>query len=445
MTMTTGSQPTSLTQSPIIELRDQWAALPDEDRLDNFKKLPLSEAQDFFLSLKTAEQAALLADLPEKERGLWVRLLPPDDLADLIQEVSDELRHAILQYLDGTTRTEVTALLAYGEDEAGGLMNPRFARIRPDMTVDEAIKYLRHQAPHVETTRYVYVLDSMQQLLGVCSLRHLFVAEGRTFVRDVMRTNVITAADTMSQDEIATLFSKTALNALPIVDVEGRIKGIVTVDDIVQVVEEEATEDIQRLGGSEVLDAPYLEIGLLRMIKKRAGWLVILFIGEMLTATAMGYFEREIERAIVLALFIPLIISSGGNSGSQASTLVVRAIALREVRLRDWWRVFSRELIVGISLGAILGSIGLLRILLWPSRNSLYGEHFLLVGLTVASSLVGVVLWGSLSGSMLPFILKKLRLDPATASAPFVATLVDVSGLVIYFSLASLILKGTLL
>jgi magnesium transporter len=445
MTTTTGPQPTSIAQSTMIELRDHWAALDAEDRLDNFKTLPLSEAKDFFLSLKTAEQAALLGDLPERERGLWVRLLPPDDLADLIQEVSEERRQATLQYLDTTTRTEVTALLAYGEDQAGGLMNPRFARIRPDMTVDEAIKYLRHQSPHVETTRYVYVLDSMQQLLGVCSLRHLFMADGRGFVRDLMRTNIITAADTMSQEEIAPLFSKSALNALPILDAEGRMKGIVTVDDIVQVVEEEATEDIQRLGGSEVLDAPYLDISLFRMIQKRAGWLVILFIGEMLTATAMGYFEHEIERAVVLALFIPLIISSGGNSGSQASTLVVRAIALREVRLRDWWRVFSRELVVGVSLGVMLGSIGLLRILVWPSRNSLYGEHFFLIGLTVAISLVGVVLWGSLSGSMLPFILKKLKLDPATASAPFVATLVDVSGLIIYFSVASLILKGTLL
>jgi magnesium transporter len=273
----------------------------------------------------------------------------------------------------------------------------------------------------------------------------LFVADGDTPVRSMMRTATIATNETMSQEEIATLFSKSALMAIPVLDDDGRMKGIITVDDIVEVVEEEATEDIQRLGGSEVLDAPYLKISLLRMIRKRAGWLVILFLGEMLTATAMGHFEKEIERAVVLALFIPLIISSGGNSGSQASTLVVRAIALGEVRLRDWWRVLRRELIVGTALGAILGSIGMVRILFWPTRVQLYGEHYALVGLTVATSLVGIVLWGSLSGSMLPFLLKRLRLDPATASAPFVATLVDVSGLVIYFTVASLILSGTLL
>jgi magnesium transporter len=223
------------------------------------------------------------------------------------------------------------------------------------------------------------------------------------------------------------------------------MKGIVTIDDIVDVVQEEATEDIQKIGGMEALDGPYLQIGLVPMIKKRAGWLSALFLGETLTATAMGYYESKIEQAVVLALFIPLIISSGGNSGSQASTLVIRAMALGEVRLRDWWRVIRRELAAGLLLGAILGMIGFMRILLWPTRRQMYGEHYLLVGLTVACSLIGVVLFGTLAGSMLPFLLRRLGFDPASASAPFVATLVDVTGLVIYFTVASFIMRGVLL
>ncbi len=429
----------------IVQLRNDWVELTMQEKLQTFYELPRGDADDFFLSLRASEQAELLEVIPVHEQRLWIRLLPPDDLTDLIQEVSPDMRASILKQLDAATRKEVTALLAYKEDEAGGLMSPRFARVRPDMRVDEAISYLRRQAPQVETTRYLYVLDANQKLLGIVSLRNLFAAENNVLVKDIMRTSVVVARENMSQEEMRHLFSKSGLMAIPVVDDEGHMKGIVTVDDIVDVVEEEATEDIQRLGGSEALDEPYLKIRLHRMIRKRAGWLVVLFLGEMLTATAMGYFEHEIARAVVLALFIPLIISSGGNSGSQASTLVVRAIALREVRLRDWWRVFARELFVGTTLGLILGSIGFLRIIVWPTREALYGPHYVLVGLTVAVSLIGIVLWGSLAGAMLPFILRRANIDPATASAPFVATLVDVSGLVIYFTVASLILKGVLL
>lgn len=440
-----GNPPHSLSASAMVDLRDRWPALVSDDRVQEFSSLTLAEAKDLFLSLKAAEQADLVQELPEKERMLWVRLLAPDDLADFVQAVPEDSRPGILAQLGPMAREEVNALLAYDEDEAGGLMNPRFARVRPEMTVDAALRYLRRQAHGVETTHYVYVLDSGQRLLGVVSLRRLFISDGNTVVQDIMRNNVVTATDTLSQEEIASLVSRSGLGAVPVVDENSRMVGIITVDDIVDVVEEEATEDIQRLGGSEVLDAPYLQIGLLSMIRKRAGWLVLLFVGEMLTATAMAFFEKEIERAIVLALFIPLIISSGGNAGSQASTLVVRAIALREIRLRDWWRVFVREVIAGMTLGVILGSIGLLRILLWPTRNELYGEHFALIGMVVAISVMGVVLWGSLAGSMLPFILRRLKLDPATSSAPLVATLVDVSGLVIYFTVASFLLAGTLL
>ena len=260
-----------------------------------------------------------------------------------------------------------------------------------------------------------------------------------------MQRQPVTASPGLDQETLSRLFADHDLNSIPVVDEEGVMRGIVTIDDIVDVVQEEATEDFQKVGGMEALDAPYLRIGFLEMLRKRAGWLTALFLGEMLTATAMGHFEDEIARAVVLALFVPLIISSGGNSGSQATTLVIRAMALGEVRLSDWWRVARRELAAGLCLGCILGLVGLLRIVIWQSVFSSYGIHFFAIGLTVAISLVGVVLFGTLAGSMLPFVLRRAGFDPASASAPFVATLVDVTGLVIYFSVAQLILKGVLL
>jgi magnesium transporter len=310
------------------------------------------------------------------------------------------------------------------------------------MSVDEAISYLRKQArEYVGTLRYLYVLDEQQRLLGVVALRSIFSSPPETRVRDIMRTDVVAATEDMDQEELSRRFAQHAFNAIPIVDREGRMKGIVTVDDIVHIVAEEATEDIQKLGGTAALSAPYMKVGLREMVQKRVGWLSALFLGEMLTAGAIGYYEVEIERAVVLATFVPLIISSGGNSGSQASTLVIRAMALGEVGLRDWWRVIRRELGAGISLGVILGLIGLA----WVVGSRAYGEHQWLVGATLALSLVGVVVLGTLAGSLLPFVLRRLGFDPASACAPFVATLVDVSGLVIYFTVASVILRGTLL
>jgi magnesium transporter len=289
------------------------------------------------------------------------------------------------------------------------------------------------------------VLDSEQHLLGIVPLRRLMSAQKDQTVRDIMRTDFLSASEEMDQEALAKLFSQEHLLAVPIVDKEGRMKGIVTVDDIVNVVAEEASEDIQKIGGMEALEGPYLQSAFKEMVKKRGGWLAALFLGEMLTATAMGYFEEEIARAVVLALFIPLIISSGGNSGSQATTLVIRAMALGEVRLRDWWRVVRREFAAGLVLGCMLGVIGLMRILIWQRVFHPYGLHYMLVALTVAASLIGVVLFGTIAGSMLPFILRRLGLDPASASAPLVATLVDVTGLVIYFTVASIIMRGTLL
>jgi magnesium transporter len=424
---------------------DNWSSLTPEEQVIAFQKLPYSEADDFFLGLSARDQATLILALPPSERRLWIRLLPPDDATDLIQETPEEERPGLLSLMDEYTRREVLALLAYKEDEAGGLMSPRFARLRPDMTVDEAITYLRRQAEQVETIHYAYALDSEQRLLGIVPLRRLFSAHRDQTVRDIMRTDFIAASDEMDQEALAKLFSEEHLLAIPVIDKDGKMKGIVTVDDIVNVVAEEASEDIQKIGGMEALDTPYLQTTMREMVRKRGGWLAALFIGEMFTATAMSFFQKEIARAVVLALFVPLIISSGGNSGSQATSLVIRAMALGEVKLRDWWRVIRRELTAGLALGCILGSIGLMRIIAWQAFADLYGPHYLLVAVTVACSLIGVVLFGTIAGSMLPFVLYRLGLDPASASAPFVATLVDVTGLVIYFTVASMILRGTLL
>jgi magnesium transporter len=428
------------------DLRDAWPILSREDRAEGFRLLPRAESDDFFLDLAAHDQAELLLAIPAEERRSWIRLLPPDDAADVIQQVPHEDREPLLALLDAQTRKEVNALLAYAEDEAGGLMSPRYARMRPDMTADEAISYLRRQGrQQLETIYTCYVLDEQGRLLGVASFRDLFTAPPTARVRDLMEREVVRARDDMDQEAVSKLFAEHDLTAIPVVDGENRMKGIVTVDDIVDVVQEEATEDIHKLGGMEALGAPYFSVSFLEMVKKRGGWLAALFLGEMLTATAMAYFEDEIARAVVLALFVPLIISSGGNSGSQATTLVIRAMALGEIRLRDWWRVVQRELGTGIALGAFLGAIGFLRIVVWQRIRPTYGEHYLGVAGTVFFALLGVVLFGTLAGSLLPFVLRRLGFDPASASAPFVATLVDVTGLVIYFSVASVLLHGTLL
>jgi magnesium transporter len=380
------------------------------------------------------------------QRRSWIRLLPPDDAADAIQAADDSARDALLDLLDGPTRAEVQALLAYAEDDAGGLMNPRYARVRPDVSIDEAISYLRKQArDKTENFYYVYVIETDQKLLGVVSLRDLFTAQPDKKVRDISAGAVVVAHENMDQEELSRLFAEHDLQAIPVVDAEGRMKGIVTVDDIVDVIQEEATEDIQKIGGTAALEAPYLETGFASLLKKRVGWLAVLFVGEMLTASAMGRFEHDIARAVVLSLFIPLIISSGGNAGSQASTLVIRAMALGEVSLGDWWRVVRREVFQGFAIGAILGVIGFFRVVLWEWIFHSYGSHSVLVGITIFASVLGVVTFGTVAGAGLPLALRRLGLDPASASAPFVATFVDVTGIVIYFSVASLVLRGTLL
>lgn len=421
-------------------LRDRWPRLTHAERLKQFRELHTGEKADFFLQLNAHDQNDLLLRLPEDQRRVWMRLLAPDDAADLIQEADAEQHQALLGLLDEPTRKEVCALLAYKEDEAGGLMSPRFARLRPDSTVDEAITYLRKQAGTLETIYYAYVLDHDQHLMGAISLRELFSADPDKLIQDVMHTGLISVPENTDQKKVSSIVRDSRLLAVPVLDRDGRMVGIVTIDDIVDVVEEEATRDIQNVGGTTALDGPYLHAPFLEIVRKRAGWLMILFVGELFTATAMSFFEKEIARAVVLALFLPLIISSGGNSGSQATTLVIQAMAVGDVKLRDWYRVISRELFLGLALGCILGIIGLIRIFAWQALFHFYGAQTLLLALTILCSLIGVVAFGSIAGATLPFVLRRVGLNPASASAPFVATLVDVTGLVIYFSIAKMIL-----
>jgi len=342
-------------------------------------------------------------------------------------------------------RTVAITLLGYPEGSIGRLMTPDYIAVREQWTIQQVLDYIRAHGQDSETLNLIYVVDERGMLIDDIRIRELLLASPDLHVVDLMdrRFVALNAAD--NQETAVTVFRREDRTALPVTDTTGVLIGIVTIDDVLDVVEAATTKEIQRIGGSEALDEPYMEIAFSRMIQKRAGWLTALFLGEMLTATAMGAFEREIERAVVLALFVPLIISSGGNSGSQASTLVIRAIALGEVQLRDWWQVMRREIGAGLTLGSILGSIGFLRITVWSAFSNLYGPHWLLVALTVGIALIGVVLWGTLIGSLLRFLLRRFGFDPATSSAPFVATLVDVTGLIIYFTVGIVVLRGTLL
>jgi len=436
-------------QLGVDELRDAWPLLDLEERGDGLRVLPREDAEEFFISsIAPRDQADLLLHFRPGQRRQWMRLLEPDDVADVIQQAGEGNRTTLLALLDDPTRKEVLALLAYAEDEAGGLMSTRYARLRPEMSADEALLYLRRQArAKLETIYVAYVLDPAQRLLGVVSFRDLFGADPKVTVAEIMETDIVRVTDEMDQETVSRYFAEHDLNVIPVVDKDGKMKGIVTVDDIVDVVQEEATEDAQKFGGMEALDMPYLMSSRSDMIKKRARWLAILLIGEMFTATALGFFEDSLIP--ILALFLPLIISSGGNSGSQASTLVIRAMALGEVRTADALLVFRREILIGLVLGVILGGIASIRVLVWGTFGAYGhftgGEHYALVGMTVACAVVGCVLWGTLMGAMLPFLLRKFGADPASASAPLVATLVDVSGIVIYFTIAKLILTGTLL
>jgi len=369
------------------------------------------------------------------------RWFPGLEFTDQVLQRASDLQVAIVAERGRHGMVPIT----YPEDEAGSLMHSDYVRISPDSTVENAIAEVRRQATQVEMLYYAYALDENDHLMGVLSFRQLLAADRNKRLRDVMRTDYLSVQEDDDQEVVAQLLARSKLLAVPVLNADGHMRGIITSADVAGIVQQEAGEDILKIGGMEALEGPYLDVTFAQMVRKRAGWLAILFLGEMLTATAMGHFSAEIEKAVILALFIPLIISSGGNSGSQATTLVIRAMALGELRLRDWWRVIRRELAAGLVLGSILGAIGVSRILLWQSLQGTYGPHYVVVALTIGISLVGVVMFGTIAGSMLPFILRRCGLDPASASAPFVATLVDVSGLIIYFTVASIILRGSLL
>ena len=426
------------------ELRDAWPLLDLDERGDGLRVLPREDAEDFFISLSAADHAALLLHFRPGQRRQWMRLLEPDDVADVIQYADEQHRLALLALLDVPTRKEVTALLAYAEVEAGELMSTRYARLRPNMTADEAVSYLRRQArAHIETIYVAYVTDPEQHLLRVVTFRDLFAADPKKTVADIMETDVVRVSDEMDQEGVSRIFAETDLTVIPVVDALGKMKGIVTVDDIVDVVQEAATEDAQKFGGMEALELPYLQSSRREMIVKRGRWLVLLLIGSMLTTTAMESFQGQVERVPVLAVFIAMIVSTGGNSGSQASTLVIRAMALGEVRAADWWLILRRELAIGLALGGVLFVVALIRVLIWGSFDA-YGPHYVMIAFAVGISVIGCTTCGTLAGAMLPFVLRKFGADPASASAPFVATLVDVSGILIYFGIANLILSGVL-
>ncbi|MER3523555.1 MAG: magnesium transporter [Ignavibacteria bacterium] len=419
--------------------------LPDEDEAIIFRLLPRKLAAETYEYLTHDKQISLLKAMGQEQVAAILNDMAPDDRTALFEELPSAAVQQLITLLSPEERATAQALLNYPEDSIGRLMTPDYIAVRKDWTVQDVLNYVRANGEDKETLNVIYVIDDKGKLIDDLRIREFLLAPLDKKVSEMMDENFVALSVYADKETAVDMFKRYNRTALPVVDSEGHLVGIVTIDDVLQVQEEESTEDIQKIGGMEALDEPYLEINLPRMIKKRAGWLVILFIGEMLTATAMGFFEHEIARAVVLALFVPLIISSGGNSGSQASTLIVRAMALGEVTLSLWWHVMRREFISGLALGSILGSIGFLRIAVWSIFTDIYGPHWVLIALTVALSLVGVVLWGTLIGSMMPFILKRFGADPATSSAPFVATMVDVTGLVIYFSVAYLILRGTLL
>ena len=432
----------------IDDLWELWPSLSEDERLEWFDQLSHDDAEDFFSSITCEDQSALIAAMTPHQQRQWMRILAPDDAADVLQLIDDEeMQRRLKTYLQDRVRNEVDALMAYKEDEAGGLMSPRFARIRPDMSIDEAILYIRRQIrDELETIYYIYVLDHQQHLLGVVSFEDLIKASGDKKVSDVMETDPTKVTDDMDQESVALIFAREDHFALPVVDADNVMKGIITIDDIVDVVNDEATEDFQKMGGMAALDNDYLQSSYGEMYKKRIVWLIALFCCTIFTTRVMDYYSNAIESAVILSVFVPLIMASGGNTGSQTANLITRAMALGEIRQRDVLRVFKREFIVSGCLGLTLGVIaflvatGFYLMGTFPAGDGIY----LRLCLTIAISVLILVIYGSLVGSMLPFLLRLCHVDPASASAPFVTTIVDVSSIIIYFTIAMMLLKGFL-
>ena len=430
---------------PAADLAELISEISEEEQPIIFRLLPKDLSALTFEHLNVDVQKNLLTSLGRPDVAEILNDMSPDDRTALLEELPGRFLSQMLALLSREERDVAKTLLGYPENSVGRLMTPDYIAVTKEMTINQVLAHIRKFGHESETLDMVYVVDDKGRLIDDVKLRQILLAPPNRKVRTLLDNTFLSLAPLDDQEKAVHIFKKYDMYALPVVDSEGILLGIVTLDDVLDVEEEEVTEDIQKMGGMEALEEPYLREPLLRLTRKRAGWLVVLFLGEMLTATAMSYFESEIARAVVLAMFLPLIISSGGNSGSQASTLVIRAMAIGEIHLRDWWRVLLREIASGLLLGSILGAVGILRVVLWQEVFHSYGIHFLAIGICVGLSLLGVVMWGTIVGSMLPFILKRLHIDPATSSAPFVATLVDVLGLIIYFNMAYLILSGKLL
>ena len=427
------------------DIAELFSDLSDQEEHTAFQLLHGPQRTLIFEYLDRDTQHKLLESLEPADAGALFNDMSADDRTALLEDLDEADREKHLRTLSDQQQAIARSLLQYAEESVGRLMSPAFVAIRSNWTVEHVLDHVRRHGQDSESLNVVYVVDHDHHLIDDLRIRQILLAPVHMTIERLMDNNFVALQATDSKRSAIEVFRRYDRTALPVVDDRNKLVGIVTIDDVLDIAEQAATEDAQKFGGLEALSEPYATTPLLTMVQKRATWLVILFLGELLTATAMGYFEHEIQKAVVLALFVPLIISSGGNSGSQAATLIVRALAVGEIRLRDWSSVFRRELISGAILGFILGSIGFLRIALWSAFSSIYGPHWMLVGVSVGLSLMIIVLWGSLIGSMLPFGLKRLGLDPATSSAPFVATFVDVTGLVIYFTMSMVVLRGTIL
>ncbi len=419
--------------------------LSEQEQVIIFRLLSNELAADTFEHLEVETQKDLLKAMAQSEVAAILNEMSPDDRTALLEELPSAAAKQLIQLLSFEERKIAQTLLGYPENSVGRLMTPDYIAIKPEWTIEETLKFIRENAEDKETLNIVYVIDEKGKLLDDIKLKDFILAEPNEKVADIMDGNFVALNVHDDQEDAVEVFKKYDRIALPVVDKFNVLIGIVTVDDVLDVAEEEATEDIHKLAAVEAFEEPFPTIPLLEMVKKRAVWLTILFIAQILTAIVLGYFESEISKAIVLSMFIPLIISSGGNSGSQAATLVIRAMAVGEIALNDWWRIMRREILSGLIIGLILGLLGFLQVALLANFSAAIGVHWFLIGITISISIIGIVLWGTLSGSMLPFILKRLGADPATSSTPLVTTIVDIVGLIIYFTVAIIILRGTLL
>ncbi len=427
------------------DIADLIVDLPEQDKVIVFRVLPADMATDTFEHLEFDTQEELLKAMGNEEVASILNDMSPDDRTALLEELPGTYAKRLIQLLSADERKVAQTLLGYPENSVGRLMTPDYIAVKQDWSVGETLEYIRKNGEDSETLNVIYVIEDKGKLIDDIRIREVILSPLDKLISELMDENFTALNVHDDQEKAVDLFKKYDRVALPVIDNYGILIGIVTVDDVFDVAEEEATEDIQKLAGVSALEEPFPTIPIFSMVKKRAIWLTILFVAQILTAVAMGFFGDEISKAVVLSIFIPLVISSGGNSGSQAATLVIRAMAVGEIVLSDWWLIMRREILSGFMLGSILGVIGFLQVAILTNVFHIISSHWVLIGITVFFSLIGIVLWGTISGSMLPFILKKLGADPATSSAPLIATLCDVTGLVIYFSVALLVLSGTLL